>query len=150
MARAGSKRQIAIDIMNANSEKPMSVVLPLIAEANGFSLGAARGYYVYLAQNGFATGTPETGRRGRQPSAPKAPKVSALSVDEAPAPKLKVKKETKSASDVATIKAENLRRLKEVSKKLKTTKVDAETTTPDGDSFSAPAFLTKDQMEALV
>lgn len=54
MAREGTKRQKAIEIMNANSKKSMEDVIQLISEANDLTRSAARGYYVYLSKMGMA------------------------------------------------------------------------------------------------
>ena len=56
MAKQGSKRQVAIEIMTANADKPMIEVLQLIAEANSITVTAARSYYKYLVANNMAPG----------------------------------------------------------------------------------------------
>jgi hypothetical protein len=59
MAREGSKRNTAIEIMSSNSDKPMAEVLPLIAKANDIDVSAARSYYVWLVNNKLAPGKVE-------------------------------------------------------------------------------------------
>lgn len=148
MARPGSKRQIAIDLMNSNTDKPMAEVIALIAAANSLSNGAARSYYVYLAENGFATGTVD---RSKAPAAPKAEK-------EPKAPKEKVAKakkdpaNEKSSEEIEKIKAANMARLKEVHGryKQKVSKKAGEAETVEADPFAAPASMTMDEVTALV
>lgn len=80
MARKGTKRQAAIEVMIANEHLPMSEVLPLIMEASDLpDLGAARGYYRYIAEQGWAPGVVEPGRRGRKPKQVEAPKPEVIS-----------------------------------------------------------------------
>lgn len=157
MARAGSKRQIAIEIMNANVDKSMAEVMVLISEANGITLDAARGYYKYLCEQGMASGKVE--KIARQ----KAVTVAAV---EGEANKFKVtpavtkavkrmtnevkKAETKSPEEIERIKAANLARLKQVRAKVKQNVKKDEVETVETDSFAAPAALTMDEVNALV
>ena len=157
MARAGSKRQIAIEIMNANVDKSMAEVMVLISEANGITLDAARGYYKYLCEQGMASGKVE--KIARQ----KAVTVAAV---EGEANKFKVtpavtkavkrmtnevkKAETKSPEEIERIKAANLARLKQVRAKVKQNVKKDEVETVETDSFAAPTALTMDEVNALV
>lgn len=147
MAREGSKRQIAIEIMNANADKPMAEVMALISAANNFPLGHARGYYVYLVKQGMAKGTVDATRTPRA-KAEKAPKAEG----EVAAPKAPVVAE-KSAEEIEKIKAANMARLKEVQgrykQKVKKSKAGEEPTI-EADPFAAPAALTMDEVTALV
>jgi len=54
-----TKRALAIDIMKANSEKPMEAVVDLIARANQITLNAARSYYKWIGKNGLAPANAE-------------------------------------------------------------------------------------------
>jgi hypothetical protein len=54
-------RQNAIAIMRDNAEQPMAEVLPMIAKANGFSIGKARSYYRYVLTHGLAPGELQAG-----------------------------------------------------------------------------------------
>lgn len=159
MARAGSKRQVAIDIMNANADKSMAEVMALISEANGIPLSAARGYYKYLAEQGMAAGKVE--KIARQ----KAVTVAEVSTESnkfkvTPAVTKAVKrmtneakkaKETKSPEEIERIKAANLARLKEVhSKRKNVVKKTDEVETVEADPFAAPVALTMDEVRALV
>lgn len=158
MARAGSKRQIAIDIMNANVDKSMAEVMVLISEANNIPLGAARGYYKYLCEQGMAAGKVE--KIARQKA------VSVAHVD-GESNKFKVtpavvktvkrmasettkKTETKTPEEIEKIKAANLARLKKVHAKVKQNVKQEEVETVETDSFSAPVSLTMDEVNALV
>jgi hypothetical protein len=162
MARAGSKRQVAIDIMATNADKPMADVLPLIAEANGITISAARSYYVWIVKNTDTPGIIET--KTKTVRAPKEKVVKVKTKKEAVAkikegiPSSKEEKpvETKSAEEIERIKAANLERIKEVAKKFKKEKeVEKENEVEENyeqplDSFAAPAFLTRKEVEILV
>lgn len=148
MARTGSKRQVAIDIMATNADKPMSDVLPLIAEANGITISAARSYYVWIVKNTDTPGIIET--KTKAVRAPKEKVVKVKTKKEAVA-KVKAEKpvETKSPEEIARIKAANLARIKEVAKKFNKQKEQEEVYT-EKDPFAAPAFLTREEVKALV
>lgn len=148
MAREGSKRAVAIEIMNANANKSMAEVLELISQANGIDNGAARSYYVYLVKNGMAKGQIET-------KADKAPKAKAVkrAAKEVVAKAVKaVKSETpaKSAAEIEKIKAANLARMKQVLGKVKQNVKTDEVPFAETDAFASPAFLSKDEVNALV
>lgn len=153
MAREGSKRAIAIEIMNSNAKLPMSEVLPLIAKANGIDVGAARSYYVYIVKNGMAKGAIEDKPKAdKAPKAAKAPKAKAEKVAKPKAEKAP-KAPVKSAEEIEKIKAANLARMKAVLGKVKQNvpAADSEAVAfAETDAFAAPAFLTKDEVEALV
>lgn len=149
MARAGSKRQIAIDIMATNADKPMSDVLPLIAEANGITISAARSYYVWIVKNTDTPGIIET--KTKTVRAPKEKAVKKVKTKKEAVAKVKAEKpvETKSPEEIERIKAANLARIKEVAKKFNKQKEQEEVYT-EKDPFAAPAFLTKEEVKALL
>lgn len=151
MARPGSKRQIAIDLMNSNADKPMAEVIALIAAANSLSNGAARSYYVYLAENGYATGTVDRSKAPAAPKAEKEPKAPKEKVAKAPKAKKDPANE-KSAEEIEKIKTANMARLKEVHGryKQKVAKKAGETEIVEADPFAAPASMTMDEVTALV
>lgn len=162
MAREGSKRQIAIEIMNSNSKLPMAAVVSLIAKANDLTPGAARSYYTGLVKMGLAKGKIEDSVRAPKEKAPKAAKEKAVKrmakevvAKAAKAPKTKaeaVAAITKSPEEIERIKAANLARMKSVMAKVKQnvrTETD-EVPFAETDSFAAPAFLSKDEVTALV
>ena len=149
MARTGSKRQVAMDIMASNSDKSMADVLPLIAEANGITASAARSYYVWIVKNTDIPGVIES--KPRAVRAPKAPKVKTKKEAVAKIKKAAASVETKSPAEIEKIKAANLARIKAVAKKFNANKPEAEVKTQEEhDAFAAPAFLTKDEVTALV
>lgn len=153
MARIGSKRQVAIDIMNANAKKPMAEVLALISKANDIDTGAARSYYVYLVKQGMAKGKVEAAPKAEK--APKTAKEKAVKrmAKETAAKAIKAVKPTapaKSAEEIEKIKAANMARMKAVLGKVKQTVKTEEAPFAETDTFAAPAFLTKDEVEALV
>ena len=150
MAREGSKRAVAIEIMNSNAKKPMAEVLELIATANGIDTGAARSYYVYLVKNGMAKGTIEAkAPKAKAEKAPKAPKVKA----EKPKKAAKPEAPAKSADEIEKIKAANMARMKAVLAKTKQNVRKDEAEAPafaETDTFAAPAFLTREEVASLV
>lgn len=167
MAREGSKTAAAIAVMTANVDKPMEEVLPLIAEATGHDLPHARNYYVWCVRKGVAPGIIPV-RAGKAPKekvakAPKAPKTVKLSTVVKKATKAFVEKKatkaaalasvTKSPEEIERIKAANLARMKAVLGKVKQTVRKEDEEAPafvETDPFAAPAFLTRDEVTALV
>jgi hypothetical protein len=175
MAREGSKRQIAIEIMSENGDKPMADVLPLIAEANGITVAAAKSYYVWIVKNTDTPGKVETVARTAKvkakkvAKAPKQPKkdklVEAAKREGREYAKKKAEKpvETKSPEEIERIKAANLARMKEVAARVKKLDKQNDDLSPRNeeqekdivapvtpDSFEAPAFLTQREVELLV
>lgn len=165
MAREGSKRQIAIDVMTANADKPMADVLPLIAEAAGLpNLSAARAYYKNLCENFGVPGKVDSAPKAKAaPKAkvakqPKAAKAVTVPVTR----KARVVAEVaavdgKSASDIEAIRAANLAKIREVHAKMvargqlpgKAEVVSTPRVSVD-DELEAdrdfPEFLTRDQL----
>lgn len=158
MAREGSKTAAAIAVMTKHADKPMEAVLPLIAKATGHDLPHARNYYVWCVRKGVAPGViPARAAKAKAEKAPKAAKEKAPKAVKAKAEKaikaVKPTAPTKSADEIERIKAANLARMKAVLGKVKQTvrKDDAEAPAfAETDSFAAPAFLTKDEVSALV
>jgi hypothetical protein len=165
-----TKTQITIRTMNENADKPMSVVVPLIAKANGVTEAVARGAYRWCVNKGVAAGKIESGRTApTAKAARKTKEVSARKALKDAGLKATVKaKPEKSPEEVARIKEANLARMREVSAKQKKYNQIAR---PDGpgvdgfdadvaraevqemledDSFAMPKFLSKDQVKALV
>lgn len=172
-----TKTQITIRVMNENADKPMAVVVGLIAKANGVTEAVARGAYRWCVNKGVAAGTIESGRtapvakaarKSKEVSATKALKDAGLK----PTKLSKAQRQaallpTKSPDEIAKIKEANLARLKEVSAKQKKYNqvarpegpgVDgfdadvarAEVATMLEEDFVAPKFLSKAQVKALV
>ena len=158
MARAGSKRQIAIDIMNANADKSMAEVMAMISEANNIPLSAARGYYKYLCEQGMAAGKVEKIARQKAVSVahvdgePNKFKVTPAVVKTVKrvASETAKKAETKTPEEIEKIKAANLARLKKVHAKVKQNVKREENEVIEADPFSAPVALTMDEVNALV
>jgi hypothetical protein len=157
MAREGSKRGIAIEIMNSNANKPMAEVLELIATANGIDAGAARSYYVYLVKNGMAKGNVEAKApkaKAEKPAKEKAVKRMAKEVAAKAVKAVKPAGPVKSAEEIEKIKAANMARMKAVLAKTKQNVVKDEVEEApafaETDAFAAPAFLTKEDVISLV
>lgn len=112
MAREGSKRQIAIEVMTANADKPMDDVLPLIMDQCDLkNLGAARGYYKHIAEMGWAPGTVPASTRGRKPKI-EAPADAASTEQVTAAPVAEVA--PPSEEEVDAIRAANLAKLQQL------------------------------------
>lgn len=125
--KPGSKRALSIAVMNANLDKPMHEVVPLIEKAADLKTPAAKSMYKWLVENGLAGGKVE--KAPRAPKAEKEAKVKEPKADKpAKTPKTEKVKETqrsapkavkaeKTPDEIEAIKAKNLARLKEVGKK---------------------------------
>ena len=152
MAREGSKRQVAIEIMNSNAKKPMADVIVMIAKANGLAPGAARSYYTGLVKMGLAKGKIEESVRAPKAAKEKTVKRMAKEVAAKAVKAVKPTAPTKSPEEIEKIKAANMARMKAVLGKVKqTVRTEAdEVPFAETDSFAAPAFLTKDEVTALV
>lgn len=183
-----SKRAQAISIMNANKDKSMSDVVALIAKTIDVTEANARSYYRWIAANGLATANVEAKSKAKaeKPAKAKVEKVKTAKTVEAK-PKGnrftgKVKADAKATAtdkpktpdELAKIKAANLKRMQEVTAKMKKQGLlpgqyanPENVGVPDGwsedaaraevdqmykelDSFEMPKFLTKDQVKALV
>lgn len=152
--RAGTKSAAAIAVMVKHADKPMEKVIPKIADAAGLDMDKAKHYYVLFVRKGLAPGEVPA-------KAPKAAKEKAVKrmaketvAKAAKAPKaVKPTVPAKSAEEIEKIKAANLARMKSVLGKVKQNvrKEDAEQPEfAETDAFAAPAFLTKDEVTALV
>jgi hypothetical protein len=150
--RAGTKSAAAIAVMEKYADKPMEKVIPKIAEAAGLDMDKAKHYYVLFVRKGLAPGiVPMTARQkaeSKVKAAKNAEKIAAKIVKA-----VKPEAPKKSAEEIEKIKAANMERMKTVLGKVKQTVKKDEVTfaeTPDHDPFAAPAFLTKDEVTALV
>jgi hypothetical protein len=165
MAREGSKRQIAIDVMTANADKPMIDVLPIIVEKCGLpNLGTARAYYKNLCEN---FGVPGKVDSARAPAAPKEPKVKA----EKPTKDISIPREkkvrvaasdipadAKSPEEIEAIRNANLERIKEVRNRMiaegklnKKKKAEEPAIEPEmANEADHPEMLTRDQLAEIL
>lgn len=160
-----TKTSVTLATMSANADKPMDAVVALIVAAQhaaGFvdvTDKIAAGAYRWAVNKGMAPGV----LPGRKAAAPKTAKEKSVKrmvketvAKAAKAPKTKaeaVKAVTKSPEEIERIKAANLARMKSVLGKVKQTvrKEDADAPAfAETDSFASPAFLTKDEVTALV
>jgi len=160
-----SKRAQAISVMNAHPDKPMAVVVTLIADTINVTEANARSYYRYIVAHKLAGGSVDTTTKAK--AAPKAKLTKATA-------KAKVTKQVPATkllpeSEVAKIKAANLARLKAVSARKdyknvarpststgvpdfepNAARAEVETVYESLGSFVAPKFLNKDQLKALI
>lgn len=150
--RAGTKSAAAIAVMEKMADKPMDKVVPKIAEAAGLDMDKAKHYYVLFVRKGLAPGevpgkAPKV-KAEKPAKAPKSVKAAAKAVKA-----VKPTAPTKSPEEIERIKAANMERMKNVLVKTKQSvrKEDAEAPAfGETDAFAAPAFLTKDEVSALV
>lgn len=156
-----TKTSVTLSTMAANGDKPMDKVVALIVKAQhkaGFldvTDKIAAGAYRWAVNKGMAPGE----LVGRKAAAPKTAKEKAVKrmVKETVAKTVRTKAEavkavTKSPEDIERIKAANLARMKSVLGKVKQsvrTETD-EVPFVETDSFSSPAFLTKDELYNLI
>ena len=155
-----TKTEIVIRIMKANSGKPMAEVLPLLEKEFGWTEKNARAAYALRVKADPTLGVLEIKPRAARASAPKAPKlIKAKPVILKDKPKVT----DKTVEELADIRAKNLARLKAVGRKYAKgrqaePRVSDEPFDSDAvpnleselDSLKVPAFLTKDQVKALV
>jgi len=169
-----TKTEIVIRIMKENAGKAMADVLPLLQAEFGWTEKNARAAYALRVKADPSLGTVEKATRSAAPKAAKAPKSK---IQKVPAPRVAGDKEqaekaklgkTKTAEEIADIRAKNLARLKAVGRKYakgqyaepKATGVEnfdadearayVDAVTNDLESFKAPTFLNMDQVKALV
>lgn len=110
MAREGSKRQIAIDIIKEMSAQPAQEIVEAIALANDLSDSAAKAYFKWIVENieGVKhTGAPLVSKRGR----PK--KEGTETVKKAKTEKVKVEKTESSVGDDVKAKAQDFLKWRE-------------------------------------
>lgn len=157
-----TKTSVTLSVMRANALLPMADVVDLILEAQhaaGFfsvTKPICVGAYRWAVRTGQAEGfVPKTTKVAKAPKAPKAPKTK----------KEAVAKVTKPVADQPLgsdeIRAANLARIKAVHQRMKAEGhfVDEEVRPEEApvmenfdeiDSFAAPAFLTRDEVDYLV
>lgn len=177
-----SKRAQAISIMNANKDKSMSDVVALIAKTIDVTEANARSYYRWIVANGLADGKVETKTKTaktKEVAPTKALKDAGLKATKRNRFTGNVKataatEKPKTPDEIAKIKAANLKRMQEVTAKMKKQGLlpgqyanPENVGVPDGwtaeaaraevdqmykelDSFESPRFLTKDQVKAIV
>ena len=156
-----TKTSVTLSVMAANGDKPMAEVVALILTAQhtaGFTdvtMKICEGAYRWAVRKSVAPGVvPVKEKAARVSKAPKIKtKAQALKVVKAVNAVSKSTVPSKTPEEIERIKAANLARLKEVHGRFKqtVTKPEAETATVDRyDPFAAPAFLTKDELKAMV
>ena len=150
--RAGTKSSAAIAVMVKHATWSMEKVVPKIADATGLDMDKAKHYYVLFVRKGLAPG--EVPAKAAKPKAEKA--AVKKTVKRMAAEIVKAVKPTgpvKSAEEIEKIKAANLARMKSVLGKVKqhVRKEEADSLAfVETDPFASPAFLTKDEVTALV
>jgi len=171
-----TKTEIVIRIMKDNQGKPMADVLPLLMTEFGWTEKNARAAYALrvkadpslgaLEMKTRAPATAKTTEIDRKTKLIKVPKPR-IAGDKEQAEKAKLGK-TKTAEEIADIRAKNLARLKSVGAKYAKgqyaepkapgvpnfdadeARAYVDAVTNDLDSFKAPSFLDMDQVKALV
>lgn len=125
MARIPTKRLIVIDVMTANSSRPMGEVVPMIQTAVGCSANQARAWYVWIVERNMAPGV-VVGRRSVKTAVVPVSKpdilADALDVyhDDSVSPEqiLAEAAEELRDEDEAAIRAANLQKIKEAAEKF--------------------------------
>ena len=152
-----TKTSITLSVMNAHGDKPMDAVVALIVKAQhkaGFldvTDKIAAGAYRWAVNKGMAPGAaPVRGAKPEKVSAKK--KAVKRTAKETVVKAAKPEAPTKSAEEIDRIKAANMARMKAVLAKTKQTvrKDEDAPAFAETDAFAAPAFLTKDEVTALV
>ncbi len=170
-----TKTEIVIRIMKDNIGKPIADVLPLLMTEFGWTEKNARAAYALRVKADPSLGSLEM--KTRAPAAAKAPKEAKTKLIKVPKPRIAGDKEqaekaklgkTKTAEEIADIRAKNLARLKSVGAKYAKgqyaepkapgvpnfdadeARAYVDAVTNDLDSFKAPSFLDMDQVKALV
>lgn len=165
MAREGTKTAAAIAVMVANKDKSMEEVIPLIATATNHDLAHARNYYVWCVRKGVAPGIIPVTTRGRKATAtvtvtkptkeiPAKKMIKEVGIKPIKTKPSKAERQAAMKPIADDIKAKNLARMKQLATKTKKVVVNepevANFNFDDEDSFSAPAFLTRDEVNALI
>lgn len=153
--RPGSKIEMIINHMKANADKPMDVVCAEMLEFVKTNMADVRSYYRWAVKNDIAPGLVTGGRVSSPRKTKEVPAKKLLKEvgikTTAAAP---VFLQTKSDDEIARIKAANLAKMQAVSAKLKKVRVVEEEPVAveddERDSFSAPQYLTRDEVKALV
>lgn len=176
-----TKTSAVISLMNEHASKPMTAVCLIIEDKLPCKEGYGKVWYRWAIKEGVAPGKLETGTAAPKAKTPvKAPKVKAAkTVDVKPkgnrfTGKIKTQVAPKSEDDIAKMKAANLKRMQQVTDKMKAKGLQPgqyanpdSVGVPDGwtedgaraevdqaykelDSFAMPKFLTKDQVKSLV
>ena len=129
MSRDNSKRARAINLMNANGNKPMADVVELLVKELAVNHAGAASYYKWIVKNKLAPGNVVSGKRG--------PKSKEVSVN----------------SNKADVKAANLAKMKAISAKKQKPSVKPETpmemTVLEHDDSTVPEFLQRSDLKAL-
>jgi hypothetical protein len=157
-----TKTSITLSVMTANGDKPMDKVVALIVKAQhkaGFldvTDKIAAGAYRWAVNKGMAPGAAPARAAAPKTAKEKAVKRMVKEVVAKAAPKAKaaaVKSVTKSPEDIERIKAANMERMKSVLARTKQSvrnESTDEVSFGETDTFAAPAFLSKDEVTALV
>ena len=154
-----TKTSVTLSVMAANGDKSMDEVVPMILEAQhaaGFidvTLKICDGAYRWAVRNEKAPGSIPAKTVKVKTEKVKTKKEAVAKIkEETSSSKEEKPVETKSAEEIERIKAANLERIKEVAKKFKKEKENEveENYEQPLDSFAAPAFLTRKEVEILV
>ena len=172
-----SKRSDAIEVMKANEGKPMADVVKLIAAQIDVTEANAKSYYKWIMANVFGQAVAKAPRAAKTTEIDRKTKTAKPKLIKVPKPRVAGDKEqaakaklgqTKTAEEIADIRAKNLQRLKSVHAKYAKgqyaeptapgvkdfdpdeARAYVEAVTNDLDSFKAPSFLDMDQVKALV
>lgn len=153
-----TKTSVTLSVMQANGSLPMAEVVPLILAAQhaaGFTDVTAKiceGAYRWAVRKAVAPGSvPEKAPKARAAKAPKAKaiKTKAQAVKAVAKPVAS----DKSPAEIEAIRAANLARIKEVAGRMGILKRKEDLVpakAEDEDDRDHPAFLMKDELEAIL
>jgi hypothetical protein len=144
-----TKTEIVIRIMRENLGRPMAEVLPLLQAEFGWNDKNARAAYCLRVKADPSLGAIEKATKATSLAKVVGPKTVKIMKATAKVKAPKAPKESKSASRIAEIRAENLRRMKEVAAR-RPTPIAVDTSDEAMAGFEMPKFLTKGQLKELL
>lgn len=169
MARTGTKRAIAINVINENFGIDQDIIISNIMREADLSLPEARAYYKFAIDNGLAKGESLIAKKRGRPagySPVKKAIVEAPKPIEAPKPVIvskPIEAPVKTDSELALIKAKNKARLKAIAERFKDNDSlkDVENIQKNEDynitglvehheSFTVPRFLLKSDLDVIL
>ena len=155
-----TKTSVTLSTMAANGDKPMDKVVALIVKAQhkaGFvdvTDKIAAGAYRWAVNKGLAAGElpARTAKVKTVKLATLVKKASKAFVEKKATKAAAIAAVTKSPEEIERIKAANMARMKAVMSKVKQNVRNESDEIPfvETDQFSAPAFLTKDELYDLI
>jgi hypothetical protein len=137
-----SKRSQAIEVIKSNPALTPDAIVALISDKIGVNLSGAKSYYRYIIKNGLATGNALVrSAKATKSKLAKAPKAKQSVVD-------RVEKTIASAINSSLVKASNLQKMKEISKRKNYGNRVSQAVEMDDPDFDAQA--ARDEVERML